>query len=66
MNDEIWEKIFNRIREDQFYLGITERLSWFYIARNLKHAADRLFDIYYKSNIKFMNKLVEEFRSENI
>ncbi|MHA1749525.1 MAG: hypothetical protein ACTSYF_12870 [Promethearchaeota archaeon] len=60
MNKELWEKIFKRMKTQQFELGIKTSLSWIYVARNLKHAADRLFAIHIVSSERIIKKLGDE------
>ena len=64
MDEEIWEKIHQKIRQQQFKLGVTGPLSYKYISRNLKHAADQLYNIYNEANINHLEKILEDIKND--
>ena len=60
MDDEMWEKINLQIRSRQFELSSTMPISWKSISLTLKHAADRLFDIYHVASLRIIDQVIAE------
>ncbi len=57
------DRVNEIVREKQFELGALEPISWKSISYNLKHAADRLFEIYYSADRRQISRFIEEARS---
>ena len=57
MDDELLEKINLQVKSRQFELASTAPFVWKAKSQYLKHAADRLFDLYYYASLRLLERL---------
>ncbi len=63
MKPEIEDLINENIRTKQFEWGAKLPMSWWFTSLGLKHAADRLYDLYYEAHERDHRRSLEEVRS---
>jgi hypothetical protein len=59
------DAIHELVRRKQFELSAKTPFAWRSIARRLKHAADRLYDLYHDASLRIINRVLDEVRREN-
>jgi hypothetical protein len=63
MDDQTRDRLFEMVRRKQFKLKALTPGSWEAVSYNLKHAADRLYEIWYQATLDEINRFIEETRS---
>jgi hypothetical protein len=61
-----WDALYEQTRVKQFELGATLPVAWQSTASTLKHAADRLFDIYHDATLREISRAGQLFQSSSV
>ncbi len=64
MDAEKWDRLYEQLKARQFEAGARYPISWKSVSLTLKHAADRLYDLYHDATIRFLEELVKSERVE--
>jgi hypothetical protein len=59
----MWDMIREQVRNKQFKLGATLPIAWKVSSFSLKHAADKLYDVYDAAENRILQRLVDEIES---
>ncbi|MBI1882070.1 MAG: hypothetical protein HYR94_28175 [Chloroflexi bacterium] len=62
MDAEKWDRINERIKARHFELGACLPVSWKSVSLDLKHAADRLYDLYHDATLRIIEQSLEEIK----
>ena len=63
MDADKWNRIYEHIKAKQFELSAQTPGTWKLTSRNLKRAADRLYDFYHDATLRDIRRSIEEVQS---